>query len=264
MNTERRVFTTMDRPHENNPRVEVEMIVRTGCKNDVDVCEEVVRGDGYHIARLKSVGFNPKTVVDCGAHIGSFSCFAHALWPEAEIICIEPHPGSFELLALNCPWAECYNVAIGCNGHCALNVTDDLYGGANMWFDGTPGGVAVKVKEDSFNSLVDGVQYIDLLKVDCEGAEFEMFERMRDDVAAKIRCIVGEYHQPCKDDRNAFYTLRDLILESCPWLTVVTDADRDPESELGSKIGPFLAFNATKDRALFEVTRSCLPPKVKE
>lgn len=44
---------------------------------------------------------NVRTIVDVGAHVGSFTVLCHEWWPEAKIVAVEPHPESFELLKRN-------------------------------------------------------------------------------------------------------------------------------------------------------------------
>lgn len=273
MNTERRVFATMDRPHEPLPRVEVPMFIRAGCQNDIDVCEEVIYGSGYNLDRMKKVGFNPRTICDIGAHIGSFACFAHAIWPDAKITCVEPHPSSFELLQMNCPWAECLEGEVrggarpeGPEYKAVLySPPGEAYGGSSSWFNPDPKSQKIVVSSIMFDDIAAKFERIDLLKLDCEGAEHAILSGMTDIAALKIRAIVGEYHAvENMTSRNAFLSIRQLIQQRCPWLTVITDADRDLESELGSQIGPFLAFDATRDRALFDTRKTALPPQPKE
>ncbi|MBI2597954.1 MAG: FkbM family methyltransferase [Candidatus Diapherotrites archaeon] len=44
---------------------------------------------------------SPKTIIDIGAHIGSFSAYYAKKFPSAKIFCFEPMPQNFELLEKN-------------------------------------------------------------------------------------------------------------------------------------------------------------------
>jgi len=55
--------------------------------------------DEYQINDLRP--HNVRTIVDIGAHVGSFTVLCHHYWPEAKIVAIEPHPDSFDLLQRN-------------------------------------------------------------------------------------------------------------------------------------------------------------------
>lgn len=70
---------------------------------------EVVTYDVYHVRDVPNkvscndptyvhwhghsgIGFIPDTVLDLGANVGIFSRYAHELWPDANIIAVEPNP----------------------------------------------------------------------------------------------------------------------------------------------------------------------------
>jgi predicted RNA methylase len=55
--------------------------------------------DEYQINDLRP--HNVRTIVDIGAHVGSFTVLCHHYWPAAKIVAVEPHPDSFELLVRN-------------------------------------------------------------------------------------------------------------------------------------------------------------------
>lgn len=54
---------------------------------------EVVTSDCY---RLKTLPFTPEIIFDLGANIGIFARYARSLFPDALIICVEPHPENRE------------------------------------------------------------------------------------------------------------------------------------------------------------------------
>jgi FkbM family methyltransferase len=50
---------------------------------------------------LSLVPFTPDLIYDFGANIGLFSLIAANRWPDAKLICVEPHPVTFHYLATN-------------------------------------------------------------------------------------------------------------------------------------------------------------------
>lgn len=54
--------------------------------------QEIFLFDTYHLERLS---FRPDTVYDIGANLGCFSARAKSLWPECNVVCLEPHPTNF-------------------------------------------------------------------------------------------------------------------------------------------------------------------------
>lgn len=62
------------------------------------VAEEVLLEKVY---QLDVVPFVPELILDLGANIGLFSLLAARAWPEASLVCVEPHPLTFEFLCEN-------------------------------------------------------------------------------------------------------------------------------------------------------------------
>jgi FkbM family methyltransferase len=54
---------------------------------------------GQRLAHAKSIGFNPKCVVDAGAYTGGWTEMAAALFPQAEFLVVEPNPHVQKLLS---------------------------------------------------------------------------------------------------------------------------------------------------------------------
>jgi FkbM family methyltransferase len=44
------------------------------------------------LARLKGLGFEPTTIIDCGANVGEWTRMCKRLWPAASVLMIEPLP----------------------------------------------------------------------------------------------------------------------------------------------------------------------------
>jgi FkbM family methyltransferase len=120
------------------------------------------------------------TVVDLGANIGVTSCLFARLYPEARIISVEPEPSNYELLCRNtAPWPSITAVNAAVWGEkCSLCFVDPHEG---HW------GVRVIPSADSANGgppsltmaeIIEGydLKFVDLLKIDIEGAEKAIFE----------------------------------------------------------------------------------------
>jgi len=154
-----------------------------------------------------ALDFAGKTVVDIGAHIGSFSVLV-ALKGARRVLAFEAWADNFALLARNCahlPVVECSNAAVW---------RSDTAGGALRWraaADGenTGGGTVIdcaavagqaaalvrmqEVAPVAFDDIVERAGVVDLLKIDAEGSEYPILFTSRK--LDRVREIVGEYHE---------------------------------------------------------------------
>ena len=161
---------------------------------DVAVFRQVFVDREYDHAML--AGIHPKQIIDAGAHIGSVSILFAVRFPDARIIAIEPDPKNFELLKLN---TKCYENIIPINA--ALWCEDTQVGLSNP--DGTSwafrvdeGNKTGNVKAVTLSTLLNefGILKVDILKMDVEGAEKEIFENTASDWLPRVRILCIELH----------------------------------------------------------------------
>lgn len=138
-------------------------------------------------------------ILDVGAHIGTFSLLSALKFKNAVIHAFEPFNESFSLLernieANNLSSIYCYNVAV-------TNTTGfvDLYLDQDNWGHSTSselGSKSQKVKSillDDF--LKDKIDICDLIKFNCEGAEFEIVLSIKSERLKKIGMMIILYHE---------------------------------------------------------------------
>ncbi len=155
----------------------------------------------------------PNIIIDGGGNIGLTSIFFAMKFPQAKIYSVEPSDSNFELLMKN---AQPYSLITPIhsalwNKDTSLKITDK---NENQW--------AYTVEEcsathpDAFDavsltSLMKEykIEYIDILKLDVEGAEREIFADNYDYWITRTRFILLELHDWLKPDcsRAVFGTL---------------------------------------------------------
>ena len=156
------------------------------------------------------------TIIDIGAGIGDFSILSAFQRPRARVIAFEPTPESCALCQENLRLNAIANVQVfqqaiwSTSGEVAIDTghvepgqftTHDQNGNANHEKAGILAtGLSL---EDAFERL--DVERCDLLKMDCEGAEFEILFKAPDHILERIGHIVMEYH-----DRATTYRHTDL------------------------------------------------------
>lgn len=167
--------------------------------NTSDFCaykDVLIRQDKVYDPCIQN--FTPGTIVDVGAHIGMASIlFAHK-FPQAKIIAIEPEPSNFAALVRNTsPYKNIVPVQAALwkeDGEVTLGRSDAHPKGA---FQVVESGEQ-RVRAMTMDTLMreTHIQSIDLLKVDIEGAEKDVFTAC--DWIKKVRVIAIELHDRIK------------------------------------------------------------------
>jgi FkbM family methyltransferase len=143
--------------------------------------------DEYGIRQLRTA---PETVVDVGGNIGLFSLWAWSHFPNTTLHTYEPNPRVFAQLKSNLEptHAHVFKNGVGSQpGFARLNDdTDSRNASTTLVDDG-------EIEIRSLSQVVANIGgKVDLLKMDCEGAEWDIFEDK--DAFAKIDAIRMEYH----------------------------------------------------------------------
>lgn len=174
--------------HEVTLRSGVRMYVRDIFGYDLPIIYEVFGKDVYHLQELDLP--SNATVFDVGAHVGSFAVAVYARFPDARITAFEPHPDNFAFLAKNAPFAVCVNKAVaGESGtvHLGDHKASSSY---------ALGDTGIPVEAVTLDSYIQPLTKIDLLKVDVEGAEKDIFNHLSPESLAKVDRIMMEVHPP--------------------------------------------------------------------
>jgi FkbM family methyltransferase len=139
----------------------------------------------------------PRLIIDAGANIGLATLYFSATFPRAKVIAIEPEPSNYELLVRNCagitnviPW------------HAAVWHTDTPLQidnpGAEKWSftvtTRTRAGSEIKAVTIPQILAQCGHDVIDILKLDIEGAERELFCNGCEAWLPRVMMIIIELH----------------------------------------------------------------------
>mgnify|MGYP001168166751 FL=1 len=147
------------------------------------------------------------TVIDIGAHIGYFTIYAAKNAYQGIIYSIEPYRESFEILKKNLKLNNLTNVK---PFHAAISkataqVTlyidkNNQIGNSIFRTDETT--ESEKVDSFSLGDFVkkNKIEKIDFLKIDCEGAEFEILLNLDKELMKNINRISAEVHENSNTD----------------------------------------------------------------
>lgn len=146
--------------------------------------------------------FEPETILDAGANIGTASIYFAQRYPRARIIALEPEPSNFALLARNvAPYPTITPVRAALwnrDGEISLGHPTPSASAQQKWAFVTREGPGESVRAVTLPTLMREmhIRRIDVLKVDIEGAEKEVFESC--DWMDAVRCMMIELHDRFK------------------------------------------------------------------
>jgi FkbM family methyltransferase len=154
------------------------------------------------------------TVLDVGAALGEFSLFAAHTVPGCHIFAFEPFPESVALLQENLRLNGTLGVQIFPEAIAAQSgiLGLDLTSGEPLQFqsrlEASDGHKHISVNAASFSGLFERlcVADFDLVKMDCEGAEYDILFNTPTASLQHIQRLVMEYH-----DHVTPYTHNDLV-----------------------------------------------------
>jgi FkbM family methyltransferase len=159
--------------------------------SDISGYNEILLRGQYAI----DVPFAPKVIVDAGANIGMASIYYAHRFPDARIIAVEPEASNFAVLGRN---VGCYSNILPIkaalwNRDGEIAISPPGAAGDKVGF-AVHGGEGVPVRALTMRTLMNDSQIgsIDILKVDIEGAEKEVFESC--DWMDSVHCLVIELH----------------------------------------------------------------------
>lgn len=166
--------------------------------SDLSVYREILIRGEYDAA----LPFSPRTIVDAGANIGMASIFFTRKYPEAKVIAIEAEASNFAALIKN---VKNYSNVIPIqaalwdrDGEISVSEADPSTGAFGKWGFVTHEGCGIPVRAITMRTLKaeTGIDMIDVLKVDIEGAEKEVFASC--DWIQSVNCLMIELHDHLK------------------------------------------------------------------
>jgi FkbM family methyltransferase len=208
------------RPGSSDPEVIYKILLRRGAKAEYYIPEE----------------FNPSSVWDIGGNIGAASIYFSECYPRAEIHSFEPMPENHAMIARNIEGRErirMHPFALGAtDGMLEIRPSDSSrnLGGFSFYDAGTAKTQGQKVRMRTPQMVIeDGTAPApDLIKIDAEGAEYDILTAFEPRVLERVGWITGELHG------NRSFALLEFLSQ---WFDV------EVKKTLGKRLFNFLARN---------------------
>jgi len=168
----------------------------------------------YDLPDLK----DPKLIVDVGANIGMFTMRAKKLYPESHVISYEPVSLNFKRLHENIIGNDIEGVELVNKGVAGESRSETIYlhpentGGHSIFPSQVPNtSNSIDIELESIRNVLRNANApIDLLKLDCEGAEGEIIMSLSRSHANKIRRMIIETTFGLYDKREFLSKLSEL------------------------------------------------------
>jgi FkbM family methyltransferase len=154
--------------------------------------EELYRGPDF--------GIGPgDLVIDVGANIGTFAIYAATRAAGVRVLAFEPFPENVTWLRKNIAESGLQNIEVFEGAVAASSEDRLLHVSSTDWIthalNGNGEGSPISVRCKTLDEVLQEVGRCDLLKLDCEGSEYEIIYHAAPETLARIKRIVGEYHQ---------------------------------------------------------------------
>jgi FkbM family methyltransferase len=149
------------------------------------------------------LGFIPKFIIDAGANIGLATVFFSKKFPESKIVSIEPEQNNFSMLESNTKSLEnvtCIKKALSNSVDITIDVVDKGFGNWGFVTQNQDVNDNGKIIDSVITITIDQIlldynlNHIDLLKIDIEGGEKQLFECNYENWLPKTKCIIIELH----------------------------------------------------------------------
>lgn len=181
--------------------------------------KEVFFTDDYRFDDIRSTVLSysdSPVIIDVGSNVGYLSAFSFTRFPKAKVISVEPLPKNLSLLKHNrqlntsFDWSVFEGVLAGEDGEFGIQFdnSDDYSTSASM-YGLDDGADSLTVKSLKLNSLLaqHGISKVHILKLDCEGAEYDILYSLNAEDLNRMAFVTMETHQIDTEKMN-----RDAIL----------------------------------------------------
>jgi FkbM family methyltransferase len=182
----------------NIPGLPEPVYLRTGT-SDLHTFREIFLREEYSI-KFPLVA---KTIIDAGANIGFTTLFFHRAYPSAKIVSLEPDSENFKTLKQNTSgYQNLYPLQAALfNRVGEIKIVDEGHG--------IRGFMAREISDNQIGqtmpctTLVElmsnhNLTEIDILKMDIEGSELEVFQYEPEKWLPKVKCLIIELHDRMK------------------------------------------------------------------
>ena len=143
-----------------------------------------------------------RCVLDIGANVGATALYFSQVFPNAQVYAFEPAPDNFAVLeknVANCDRIRAFNFALGAkDATLELFASDNPinFGGYSLHATGSDTSKKVSIPVKGVASVLTNLslEKIDIVKIDTEGAEWDILTAFPEGILQNVKYITGELH----------------------------------------------------------------------
>lgn len=178
--------------------------------------------DSYEYKKIMDIDFKEgDIVIDIGANVGMVSILLAKKFPFIKIYSFEPLKSNYDNLVKNIKLNNIpdktifpFNTAVTKDGRDVFMLINLLNQGGSALNEYTnyypPALLKTFCKSTTLNNIVNenNINKIKLLKIDCEGSEYEILYNADKKILQNIENLIGEFH---KVENENYYELTDYL-----------------------------------------------------
>ncbi|OGC92139.1 hypothetical protein A2899_01980 [Candidatus Amesbacteria bacterium RIFCSPLOWO2_01_FULL_49_25] len=171
---------------------------------DALTIKEIIIDGHYPLPRIP----RPHWIIDVGANIGTFSFVASKAYPQSKVLAFEPARKTYSLLQKNVQLNGLGHVLTIQQAVSNHNGERQFYSqpasGLSSLFPARPGSSIEKVRTTTLASIFKqyDITVCDILKLDCEGSEYDILMSLPQRLLSRIRHAIIEYHDSLSSHRH--------------------------------------------------------------
>ncbi len=140
--------------------------------------------------------------LDCGGHIGTFAMYVKSMLPNAKVWSLEPVPNNQDLFKKNIALNQLDNVTLipfalyGSSGTFYIDLAGKQFDAVNITSVKPSHEEFIQIEALTLDQILQQYQIpsIDLLKMDIEGAEYNIFQDSLDSLSKNVKRLIMEFH----------------------------------------------------------------------
>lgn len=157
---------------------------------DLPIFQQIFLSRSYDIV----INYPPQLIIDGGANIGLSAIFFGSRYPDAKVIAIEPEASNFQLLVENTSRYKNVECKLGAIWSTKTNLTViDSNQGHSGFITAKRENSGSTVTTFTIDEIANG-RSIDILKIDIEGSEKELFSENYQSWLPMVKCLIIEIH----------------------------------------------------------------------